>query len=89
MVNNNHFILLNPKNIKPISSIISTDKINNIVKYIKIEKQNTNNNLKIKETKSTKANINKNESNDIHYNDYLKNYVKNELSIYPKIKGTK
>ncbi len=91
-INNNHYILLIPNNI----NIDFKNYVNKKFKKINLFKKNNKNDTSENENKSdinedvkTDQNIIEDENISHNYKDYLMNYITNDESIYPELKGTK
>ena len=99
-VNSNHFVSIMPKTITPEEipvelNIITINKKNTNKAYCKIEEETIINNNIEQNNKEDIINNNKLSINnrkdiksmDIKFKEFLSNYVKNEISIYPKLNG--
>ena len=102
-VNNNHYVLLVPKNFQ-INNVDNNIRNNNINTFKKGDNKNTINskknktiskNLKKESSEFADDSSKNNEKNgnyiemNIKFKKFLTTYVNNEKSIYPEIKGTK
>jgi len=89
---NNNYINILPKNKIDNTKIIHKNEIINF----KMDIDDDNDNLEINDNKmdienSHEKNIinDKDNTDNILYKEYLTNYFKNDISVYPEIKGTK
>ena len=88
-LNNNHFVLLMPTNYSIINNTYDKNNINKNNNKIDNKNYKVIKNLEKDSNIKEKIEQNKNIKLNNKYKNYLLNYIENDSSIYPPIKGTK